>query len=81
MKKLFRQLARKVFKKWIRVYQVQSFVSDTELVLSHDAEDYVKHKMCRQIVETLMNNNLIDFESEKDFRTNSTRFTAKIRLI
>lgn len=82
IKIIFRNLARKFFKKWIKIYYSQISVDEYEIVASKSKIiDYVKDKIIFDLARKLFEDGMIDFEEETDIRTNRRIIKAKIRII
>ena len=83
MKRLLRKWARKFFEKQIRVYQISSFVSNLDLLLTHNrqAEKYHEHELVRKLIEKIYEEKMVEFEQEDDYKTGGSNLRARIRVI
>lgn len=77
-----RKLARKFYEHQIRVYWNEIIISDEELLYSKGkVEDYAKNKIAKRFAEQLMKDDMIDFETTKDYDRIHTVIRGKIRVI
>ncbi len=84
IKAFFRNLARKFFQKWIKIYQNQYFISDLDILeRKYEAErkEAIKWEIAKSFAEKMLEDNLIEFEEEFDPKTGGRIIRSKIRII
>lgn len=82
MKKFLHNLALKFFKKYIRVYQIDRYVSDVEMLnRMSDAGSYHKKEMAFRLADKMIDDGLVEFITENDPKRMGKTLTAKIRVI
>ena len=82
IKKLLRNLARRFFKKYIRVYQIDSYVSDVEML--HPMSDvgaYHRKEMAFRIADKMVEEGMVEFITQDDPKRMGRNLRAKIRVI
>ena len=84
MKKFLHNLALRFFKRYIRVYQIDSYVSDVEMLhTTGDVGAYHRKEMVMvlRLVDKIMEDGLVEFTTNKDFKKMGMNLRAKIRVI
>ncbi len=82
MKKFLHNLALRFFKKYIRVYQIDSYVSDVEILhAKNPMGDYHKKEMAFRLADAMVREGLVEFTQEKDVEKMGINLRAKIRVI
>ena len=82
MKKFLHNLALKFFKKYIRVYQIDSYVSDVEML--HPMSDvgaYHRKEMAFRLADKMIQEGMVTFITENDPKRMGKTLKAKIRVI
>ena len=82
IKKLFRNLALKFFKGYIRVYHDNKFISDAEVQrVAFHYPQHIRHEMAINLIERILEDGRIEFEETEDKKAMGRFVRAKIRII
>ena len=82
MKKILRNLARRFFKKWIRVYNHEYFIAlEMAVHMDKGIMEVVRHEIAVSFAKKMLEEGLIEFEEEEDIKSGGRIIRSKIRVI
>ena len=84
IEKYFRNLARRFFERWIKVYRHRyeiSLLMLTEYRGNRDLEFAIKREIANRFAEKMLDENMIEFEEENNIKTGGITIRSKIRVI
>lgn len=84
MKRLLNKILYKLFKKRLEQVNIHIVISQRE-ILQYDSDKsftkYIKHKMIRELVEFMYENNFIKFTQTEDANLLNRRITASLMAL